>query len=78
MTVASRLLFQSRGEFTPVHDCVADHAENYSPDDNRFDLRPFLQPLDFERQFAAIDKAVCAAAAAADDGQPSAKKARKR
>ena len=40
------------------------HAENYSPDDNRFDLRPFLQPLDFERQFAAIDAAVEAAAAA--------------
>jgi NAD+ synthase (glutamine-hydrolysing) len=42
------------------------HAENYSPDDNRFDLRPFLQPLGFERQFAAIDKAVQAAAAARD------------
>ena len=40
------------------------HAENYSPDDNRFDLRPFLQPLGFERQFAAIDAAVAAAASA--------------
>jgi len=38
------------------------HAENYSPDDNRFDLRPFLQPLDFTRQFAAIDAAVATAA----------------
>ena len=40
------------------------HAENYSPDDNRFDLRPFLQPLDFKRQFAAIDDAVKVAAEA--------------
>merc|ERR1719369_2009211 len=24
------------------------HAENYSPDDNRFDLRPFLQPATFD------------------------------
>lgn len=40
------------------------HAENYSPDDNRFDLRPFLQPLDFQRQFEAIDKAVATAASA--------------
>mmetsp|Transcript_42560 Transcript_42560/g.92706 ORF Transcript_42560/g.92706 Transcript_42560/m.92706 type:complete len:743 (+) Transcript_42560:62-2290(+) len=34
------------------------HAENYSPDDNRFDLRPFLQNAAFDVQFAAIDKAV--------------------
>merc|ERR1712224_595496 len=50
------------------------HAENYSPDDNRFDLRPFLQPLDFQRQFAAIDDAVAAAATgdtAASDGPKS-------
>ena len=26
------------------------HAENYSPDDNRYDLRPFLQPLSFSVQ----------------------------
>ena len=38
------------------------HAEDYSPDDNRFDLRPFLQPARFEAQFAAIDAAVAAAA----------------
>ena len=56
------------------------HAENYSPDDNRFDLRPFLQPLAFERQFAAIDDAVAAAAggpdasAAAAAAEPSAKR----
>jgi len=34
------------------------HAENYSPDDNRYDLRPFLQPASFDMQFAAIDAAV--------------------
>ncbi|CAE7217531.1 nadsyn1 [Symbiodinium necroappetens] len=33
------------------------HAENYSPDDNRFDLRPFLFPATFEAQFEAIDEA---------------------
>lgn len=31
------------------------HAESYSPDDNRFDLRPFLYPLKWEAQFTAID-----------------------
>jgi len=40
------------------------HAENYSPDDNRFDLRPFLQPAAFDVQFAAIDELVREAAAA--------------
>eukprot|EP00933_Yihiella_yeosuensis_P023123 TRINITY_DN18063_c0_g2_i3.p1 TRINITY_DN18063_c0_g2~~TRINITY_DN18063_c0_g2_i3.p1 ORF type:complete len:773 (+),score=146.11 TRINITY_DN18063_c0_g2_i3:96-2414(+) len=34
------------------------HAENYSPDDNRFDLRPFLFPAGFDAQFAAIDEIV--------------------
>ena len=38
------------------------HAEDYSPDDNRFDLRPFLQNVMFDAQFAAIDRAVAAAA----------------
>eukprot|EP01065_Artemidia_motanka_P046613 TRINITY_DN70_c0_g2_i1.p1 TRINITY_DN70_c0_g2~~TRINITY_DN70_c0_g2_i1.p1 ORF type:complete len:738 (+),score=274.91 TRINITY_DN70_c0_g2_i1:68-2281(+) len=32
------------------------HAESYSPDDNRFDLRPFLYPVDFKWQFMRIDK----------------------
>jgi len=32
------------------------HAESYSPDDNRFDLRPFLYPSRFPYQFAKIDK----------------------
>lgn len=31
------------------------HAENYSPDDNRFDLRPFLYNARWTRQFRAID-----------------------
>lgn len=34
----------------------AYHAEQYSPDDNRFDLRPFLYPVAWPRQFAAIDR----------------------
>jgi len=59
------------------------HAENYSPDDNRFDLRPFLQNLRFERQFAAIDAAVKVAEEAAADAErdslpaPGAKRPRK-
>merc|ERR1712137_349228 len=40
------------------------HAENYSPDDNRFDLRPFLFPAQFDHQFAAIDDLVQEAIAA--------------
>jgi NAD+ synthase (glutamine-hydrolysing) len=31
------------------------HAENYSPDDNRFDLRPFLYNSTWNRQFTTID-----------------------
>lgn len=31
------------------------HAENYSPDDNRYDLRPFLYNNAWTRQFADID-----------------------
>lgn len=34
------------------------HAEGYSPDDNRFDLRQFLYNNTWSRQFASIDK-VC-------------------
>lgn len=30
------------------------HAESYSPDDNRFDLRPFLYPVHFGYQFRKI------------------------
>jgi serine racemase len=36
----------------------AYHAENYSPDDNRFDLRPFLYPTRWIRQFRVIDNLV--------------------
>ncbi len=36
----------------------AYHAESYSPDDNRFDLRQFLYNTRWPRQFAAIDAAV--------------------
>jgi hypothetical protein len=36
----------------------ADHAEQYSPDDNRFDLRPFLYPSWFG--FKVIEKKLAA------------------
>jgi len=60
------------------------HAEDYSPDDNRFDLRPFLQNVRFDAQFAAIDAAVAAAAGDGEaDGnggaaEPRSKRARKK
>ena len=41
------------------------HAESYSPDDNRFDLRQFLYNTRWPRQFAAVDAAVAEAEAAA-------------
>ena len=31
------------------------HAENYSPDDNRYDLRQFLYPIKFHHQFGVLD-----------------------
>jgi hypothetical protein len=34
------------------------HAESYSPDDNRFDLRPILYPSSFPYQFQKIDDLV--------------------
>ena len=34
------------------------HAENYAPDDNRFDLRQFLYNTKWTRQFNTIDKLV--------------------
>lgn len=34
------------------------HAEEYSPDDNRFDLRQILYPTRWRRQFAVIDAMV--------------------
>jgi NAD+ synthase (glutamine-hydrolysing) len=37
----------------------AYHAESYSPDDNRFDLRPFLYPAFWNSwSFVKIDEAV--------------------
>ncbi|KAH7885842.1 hypothetical protein F5I97DRAFT_1936802 [Phlebopus sp. FC_14] len=36
------------------------HAESYSPDDNRFDLRPFLYPSRFPWQFRKIDQVAAA------------------
>ena len=36
----------------------AVHAESYSNDDNRYDLRPFVYPSGFELQFGAIDEKV--------------------
>ena len=47
------------------------HAESYSPDDNRFDLRPFLYNPRWDWQFASIDRDVAlrlAAGAAGDTG----------
>lgn len=34
----------------------AYHAESYSPDDNRYDLRQFLYNVAWPRQFATIDR----------------------
>lgn len=42
----------------------AYHAESYSPDDNRFDLRQFLYNTRWPRQFRAIDEAAKEAEAA--------------
>jgi len=36
----------------------AYHAEGYSPDDNRFDLRQFLYNVRWPRQFSVIDNLV--------------------
>jgi NAD+ synthase (glutamine-hydrolysing) len=36
----------------------AYHAEQYSPDDNRFDLRQFLYNVAWPRQFRTIDRLV--------------------
>ena len=34
------------------------HAENYSPDDNRFDLRPFCYNLPMVHQWKDVDRLV--------------------
>ncbi|KAG2110672.1 uncharacterized protein F5147DRAFT_689597 [Suillus discolor] len=49
----------------------AYHAESYSPDDNRFDLRPFLYPSRFPWQFKKIDEV---AAILPDRSNPAADK----
>ena len=43
------------------------HAENYSPDDNRFDLRPFLYNVKWPWQFARIDSIVAKAEGDVDE-----------
>ena len=43
------------------------HAESYSPDDNRYDHRPFLYNTGWHRQFRAIDEDVAARARDAAD-----------
>ena len=43
------------------------HAESYSPDDNRFDLRQFLYNTQWSRQFDTIDTIVAAAAEESTD-----------
>ena len=48
--------------------------ESYSPDDNRFDLRPFLYPARFDHQFHKID--VLAAELPNGAVQPGADKAK--
>ncbi|KAG8954811.1 glutamine-dependent NAD(+) synthetase [Tulasnella sp. 419] len=50
------------------------HAESYSPDDNRFDLRPFLYPSRFPFQFKKID--TLAAAVPDRSNLPSSEKAK--
>jgi NAD+ synthase (glutamine-hydrolysing) len=49
------------------------HAEGYSPDDNRFDLRQFLYNTKWPRQFAVIDKLVQERQGEEDDGETSKK-----
>jgi len=44
----------NRHKMTTITPSV--HAESYSHDDNRFDLRPFLMNVNWPRQFATIDK----------------------
>lgn len=69
-TIAYALVFQVAEKVKHFFRCYAMnrhkltvltpayHAESYSPDDNRFDLRPFLYQTSWEWQFAEIDKEV--------------------
>merc|ERR1719319_1821120 len=45
--------YRNRHKMTVI--TPAYHAENYSPDDNRFDLRPFLYPWP-KRQFDTVER----------------------
>eukprot|EP00920_Eleutheroschizon_duboscqi_P000806 GHVT01002075.1.p1 GENE.GHVT01002075.1~~GHVT01002075.1.p1 ORF type:complete len:450 (-),score=9.67 GHVT01002075.1:217-1566(-) len=47
----TRSYAQNRHKMTVITPSY--HAESYSPDDNRFDHRPFLYPTSFTRQFQA-------------------------
>jgi len=42
----------------PYHESPSLPAENYSPDDNRFDLRPFLYNVGWTWQFRQLDAEV--------------------
>lgn len=46
----------------------AYHAEGYSPDDNRFDLRQFLYNVNWPRQFAVMNRLVQQASGASSGG----------
>lgn len=60
--IGSKVKHFFRTYATNRHKCTtitpSYHAEAYSPDDNRFDLRPFLYPAEFSRQFYDIDQMV--------------------
>ncbi|XP_029001052.1 glutamine-dependent NAD(+) synthetase [Betta splendens] len=56
-----RMYAMNRHKMTTVTPSY--HAENYSPDDNRFDLRPFLYNTRWTWQFRCIDKQVSQMAA---------------
>jgi len=47
------------------------HAENYSPDDNRFDLRPFLYNTKWDAQFKLVDSLAAEIQAARDKKKPA-------
>ena len=49
---------QSRHLMTSMPPAM--HATDYDPDDNRHDLRPFLLPCRWPRQFRSIDEALAA------------------
>jgi NAD+ synthase (glutamine-hydrolysing) len=51
-------VYYSRNRHKMCTITPAYHAEGYSPDDNRFDLRPFLYPTRWIRQFRVIDQLV--------------------